>query len=366
MDTNNFLTVKDYTLSGYYPLSWNLFDNSHYQRKVKKQKKVKDKTFEIITIEEKLSDTSKIMYSIFTNQLHFSLKNGWYDEKGNLFVIFSIEKLTKILGKSRDTIIKCKRELEENDLIKVIGSEGKSDIFFIGKIKEKDGSEIQDFVDKTQKETKILSRYEIIEGLTKKEKSVDDVAVPNDDVDRKVIDNVDTINYIYNYNNITTTTENLQEENNENLQKPNTEKNSSSSLINFDFLKKYSGISNATRQNILKMFPNLTQEEFDKKFSLVRDENLKGNIKSFDAVLIKFLKGEWNIEVPSMQEQFNSDKDIKTIRRIVYDCLEYIQFGWSKKDLLEKLYRDTLEQSDYVKARAKELLEKELEKRKIA
>ena len=170
-------------------------------------------------------------------------------------------------------------------------------------------------------------------------------------------------------NNITTTNqeENLPEKNN--LEETVNEKNSSSSLIDFNFLKTYSGISDATRHNILKIKPDMTKQEFEQKFQTVKNENLKGNIKSFDAVLVKYIKGEWNIEIPvnsDSQVVPGGEVEMKAVKRIVFDCLSYIQFGWSRKDLLDKLNRDTSSKSNFVREKAMEMLVAELDRRGIS
>lgn len=171
-------------------------------------------------------------------------------------------------------------------------------------------------------------------------------------------------------NNITTTNqeENLSKEINLE-EKVSEEKSSSSSLIDFNFLKTYSGISDATRHNILKIKPDMTKQEFEQKFQTVKNENLKGNIKSFDAVLVKYIKGEWNIEIPvnsDSQVVPGGEVEMKAVKRIVFDCLSYIQFGWSRKDLLDKLNRDTSGKSNFVREKAMEILVAELDRRGIS
>lgn len=167
-------------------------------------------------------------------------------------------------------------------------------------------------------------------------------------------------------NNITTTNqeENLSKE--INLEEKVSEEKSSSSLIDFNFLKTYSGLSDATRHNILKIKPDMTKQEFEQKFQTVKNEYLKGTIKSFDAVLVKYIKGEWNIEVPVNSDSQvipGGELEMKAVKRIVLDCLSYIQFGWSRKDLLDKLNRDTLGKSNFIKEKAMEMLITELDKR---
>ena len=140
----------------------------------------------------------------------------------------------------------------------------------------------------------------------------------------------------------------------------------SSTLLDFSFLKTYSGLTDTTRYTILKIAPKMTRQEFEQKFQTIKNEYLKGTIKSFDAVLVKYIKGEWNVKVPiGTNPHFipGGEIEMKAVRRIVFDCLSYIQFGWSRKDLLDKLNRDTSDKSNFVKDKAKEMLIIELDKR---
>lgn len=145
------------------------------------------------------------------------------------------------------------------------------------------------------------------------------------------------------------------------LEKKESEK-SSSSFIDFDFLKKYTGLANSTRLNILNAFPNLSKENFNSAFNIVKEEYKKGTIKSFDAVLVKYLKGEWNI--PTSLPGSNKEDDFKFIKACIFDCLQYLQFGWSNKDLIDKLQRDISGKPLELQLKAREMLENELKQRR--
>lgn len=139
-----YITISDIDGKGFYQLNKNLFNNQHYQKKIKKIKIIKGEKKEIITIKDNLSDTSKILYSLLCNQLSRSLENGWWDELKRVYVKFSIEKLALILNKSKDTIITCKKELEENGLLEIKDTGlGKADIFYIGKVKDRPLEDIE-------------------------------------------------------------------------------------------------------------------------------------------------------------------------------------------------------------------------------
>ena len=131
-----YISIQDIGASGFYPLSKSLFANPHYQVKIKKIKKIKKEDKEVIVVKEKLSDTSKLMYGILCERLNSSLANGWWDEQKRVYVMYSLDTLAKILNKSKDTIIACKKELQENGLLEIQSTgAGKADRIFLGKVK---------------------------------------------------------------------------------------------------------------------------------------------------------------------------------------------------------------------------------------
>jgi len=64
-----------------------------------------------------LSESAKIAYMIFKDRLQYSLKNNWIDEDGNVYFIYEVEELCKLLNKSKPTVIKIKKELEKAGLL---------------------------------------------------------------------------------------------------------------------------------------------------------------------------------------------------------------------------------------------------------
>ncbi len=65
-----------------------------------------------------LSDGARCAYTIMLNRMSVSKKNGWADEKGNVFIIYSVKELAKFMRKSERTISRYKKELEEYRKIK--------------------------------------------------------------------------------------------------------------------------------------------------------------------------------------------------------------------------------------------------------
>lgn len=247
-----YITISDIDSKGFYQLNKSLFNNQHYQKKIKKIKIIKGEKKEIITIKDNLSDTSKILYSLLCNQLSRSLENGWWDEFKRVYVKFSLEKLALILNKSKDTIITCKKELEENGLLEIKDTGlGKADIFYIGKVKDRPIEDIE---------------FEVLD-LTFNQ--------PVENFDSKPVETFDSIKLLYKTNNKTTTTR--------------------SSENSFCFLTKdkYPLLNIPTINNIKKLIPDISEEDFNKFYSLTENEIKSGKGKEFNAILYKALKQEW-------------------------------------------------------------------------
>ena len=289
--------------------------------------------------------------------LIYAIIYGFSQTNGTAFT-GSLQYLADWTNSTKQGILKNLKSLMEKGLVKKVGENlQKQRVFY----------KAYRVLNKIDQSTKFNS--EDIDQSTEfngtgKQSSIDQSTKFNGTVKQSLPNNIDNnIN-----NNITTTTD--QEENfpkEINLEeKVSGEKSSSSSLIDFNFLKTYSGLSDATRHNILKIKPDMTKQEFEKKFQTVKIEYLKGTIKSFDAVLVKYIKGEWNIEIPinsDSQVVSGGEVEMKAVKRIVFDCLSYIQFGWSRKDLLDKLNRDTSGKSNFIREKATEMLIIELDKR---
>lgn len=292
--------------------------------------------------------------------LIYAVIYGFSQADGTAFT-GSLQYLADWTNSTKQGVIKNLKSLMEKGLIKKVGENlQKQRIFYkayrvLNKVDQSTKFNGEDVDQST--EFNGTGKQSLIDHSTKFNGTVKQSLMVSNNIDNNI------------NNNITTTTnqeENLSEEINLE-EKVSEEKSSSSSLlIDFSFLKTYSGISDATRHNILKIKPDMTKQEFEQKFQTVKNEYLKGTIKSFDAVLVKYIKGKWNIEIPtnsSSQVAPGEEVEMKAVRRIVFDCLEYIQFGWSRKDLLDKLNRDTSGKSNFVQDKAREMLIIELDKR---
>ena len=99
----------------YYQIPMELFFNKNYKNK--------------------LNSDSKILYGFLLNRLALSKKNNWFDEEGNIFLIFTRKEVQKLLNLSDKTATKAFKQLKECKLIyeKKQGST-KPNLIYVGKI----------------------------------------------------------------------------------------------------------------------------------------------------------------------------------------------------------------------------------------
>ncbi len=188
-----YFTVGDIANQGFYPIPEKLFNNKHYQKKVKKIKKVKEKGFmvpkEIETVEELLSDTSKIVYGVMCRYLNYSLRNGWFDKDKKVYIKLSVTTLAEMLNKSRDTIIKCKKQLETVGLLEIIKEQHKADTFYLGKVKDRPEEDIVMEMESRIKDE--IQPPKILEVDNIDQSKVSDEAVES--IDLEVVESIDPI-----------------------------------------------------------------------------------------------------------------------------------------------------------------------------
>lgn len=69
---------------------------------------------------KKLSDSAKVTYAILNDRVSLSIKNNWIDQNGDIYFIFTNENLQEVLDKSKNTITKIKKELQEAGLLEQV------------------------------------------------------------------------------------------------------------------------------------------------------------------------------------------------------------------------------------------------------
>jgi len=101
-----------------------------------------------------LSLGPKLMYSILRDRLDLSIKNNWKDEKGFIYLIFSVEELMDLLEMSNKIIIKYKKRLAEYDLIfeKRLG-QGKANRIYILKPELLEFQKCRKYISRSEKNT---------------------------------------------------------------------------------------------------------------------------------------------------------------------------------------------------------------------
>lgn len=89
-----------------------------------------------------LSNTAKILYSLFLDRLKFAVQNGWVDGKGDLFVIYPKSEMKKDLNTTRYGVDQAVQELVQvGNLVRIIPNNGKANHFYINDIYENEMGE---------------------------------------------------------------------------------------------------------------------------------------------------------------------------------------------------------------------------------
>jgi len=94
--SDRFYTLKEEVTLRFYQTPKALFKNPRYRG---------------------LSLGPKLMYSILRDRLDMSIKNNWKDEKGYIYLIFSIEELASLLEMDRKAVMRYKKSLVDHSLI---------------------------------------------------------------------------------------------------------------------------------------------------------------------------------------------------------------------------------------------------------
>ena len=89
-----------------------------------------------------LSNTAKILYSLFLDRLKFAVQNSWVDGEGDLFVIYPKSEMRKDLNTTRYGVDQAVQELVEiGNLVRIIPNNGKANHFYINDIYENEMEE---------------------------------------------------------------------------------------------------------------------------------------------------------------------------------------------------------------------------------
>ena len=87
----------------------------------------------------RMSNDSKLLYSIVLDRVKLSRKNGWVDEKRRVYIIFTVEETMRIMHCSKPTATKFMQELERIGLVeKKRQGLGKPNILYVKNFIRKD------------------------------------------------------------------------------------------------------------------------------------------------------------------------------------------------------------------------------------
>lgn len=119
MNEIDYYKINEVLNHKYYQIPQELFENSLYK--------------------ETLDLSAKFLYGFILDRISLSAKHHWYDENGNIYLIFTRDEARNKLNLSPKTITKAFKQLIETDLIheKRQGF-GKPNLIFVGKIKHED------------------------------------------------------------------------------------------------------------------------------------------------------------------------------------------------------------------------------------
>ena len=59
-----------------------------------------------------LSTDAKILYGLMLDRMSLSMKNGWHDDQGRVYIIFTLDDVTETLGYKAEKAIKLFNELD--------------------------------------------------------------------------------------------------------------------------------------------------------------------------------------------------------------------------------------------------------------
>lgn len=59
-----------------------------------------------------LSTDAKLLYGLLLDRMSLSMRNGWHDDQGRIYIVFTLEDVTEMLGYKTEKAIKLFRELD--------------------------------------------------------------------------------------------------------------------------------------------------------------------------------------------------------------------------------------------------------------
>ena len=66
-----------------------------------------------------LSNDDRVAYMLIKDRYRYSLSNNWIDEKGDVYVYFTIEELRELLHVGKNKVTRVKQHLMDYDLLEI-------------------------------------------------------------------------------------------------------------------------------------------------------------------------------------------------------------------------------------------------------
>jgi hypothetical protein len=109
-----YYTQQEAELFAYYSIPKELFTNSRYKS---------------------ISTDAKLLYGLLRDRNQLSIKNGWVDNEGHIYIIFTREEAEELLNAGNQKVNKLFKELNEVKLIKDVRQGlNKPNLIYVGKI----------------------------------------------------------------------------------------------------------------------------------------------------------------------------------------------------------------------------------------
>ncbi|MCH4334943.1 DnaD domain protein [Staphylococcus haemolyticus] len=201
-----------------------------------------------------LSNDTKMAYAILKDRLNLSIKNNWVDDNGNVYFVYSNDKLMEILNCKKEKLSKIKKALQEKGLL-VQKRRGfnKTNILYLLKpivtdndiyLLDKEENEVETYCDKEVRK----SNTEKFENRTPRSSKIEHREVRKSNTNDTDFNNTD-FNNTY-YNDTTTTTYNKKQSSSGNHNK----------LINKVKAELGINITPAYKDELLKLFSNFDDD----------------------------------------------------------------------------------------------------------
>jgi hypothetical protein len=120
---------------------------------------------------DNLTDTEKLAFGILRDRFSLSKKNGWFDDQGRIYFIFTIDNLMEIFDCSNKTASNIKKRLIKVGLLEVKKrGQGKADLLYLKKpIVTKSDIYLIDKEENIEKESETVGAVETCKNYTSKD-----------------------------------------------------------------------------------------------------------------------------------------------------------------------------------------------------